>query len=111
MSVLTGYVKNLRVQDWLKAFVFVHTYAWASLEKNVNKPLSTIPYTLIFLGWWVVLHLALFQETAMLDQQIGRNVDTRALQEKNVRIKVAALMTKHQTHTGALNKAFKTFKF
>ena len=39
----------------------------------------------------------------MLDQRIGRNVDTRALQEKNVRIKVAALMTKHQTHTGALN--------
>ena len=41
----------------------------------------------------------------MLDKQIGRIVDTRALQEKNVRIKVAALMTKHQTHIGALNKA------
>ena len=52
-----------------------------------------------------ILHLALFQETAMLDKRIGRNVDTQALQEKNVRIKVAALMTKHQTHIGALNKA------
>ena len=40
------WLKNLRVQDWQKAFVLVHTYAWASLEKNVNKPLSTIPYPL-----------------------------------------------------------------
>ncbi len=49
--------KNLRVQDWQKAFVLVHTYAWASLEKNVNKPLSTIPYTLILLDKYVNIHV------------------------------------------------------
>ena len=31
--------------EYKTAFVFVHTYARASLEKKVNKPLSTIPYT------------------------------------------------------------------
>ena len=29
-------------------------YAWASLEKNANKPLATLPYILIFLGQTLV---------------------------------------------------------
>ncbi len=33
-------VVSMQKQDW---FVLVHTYAWASLKKNVNKQASTSP--------------------------------------------------------------------
>ena len=47
----------------------------------------------------------MFQATVMWDSLTGRNVDTLALQGNFVRIKVAAIMTKHQTLTGVLNES------
>ena len=47
----------------------------------------------------------MFQESVMWEHLTDRNVDTPALQENYVRIKVAAIMTKHQTLTGVLNES------
>ena len=52
----TGLVESLCIG-------LVHMYAWASLDKNVNKTLSTIPYTLIFL------------ELIALGRIIGRQIE------------------------------------
>ena len=52
----------------------------------------------------------MFQENVMWDSLTGRNVDTLALQGNFARIKVAAIMTKHQTLTGVLNESMTTCK-
>ena len=53
----------------------------------------------------------MFQENVMWDSLTGKSVDTLVLQENCAKPKIAAIMTKHQTLTGALNKFAKSKKY